>query len=136
MELRVIGCGLGWNSDRWIEVVRIGDVEEIDDNSSSIGCNNKQQPGRGEEARNRCCTVQAQPDWQPQLDEQPAITPNCTNAVNIYNCRFRRSGKNATDVRKIGKTQFLLKGTRAYDAVVVNATGFTTPYAEYLIVAV
>ncbi|GKB19352.1 reverse transcriptase domain-containing protein [Tanacetum coccineum] len=35
------------------------------------------QLGSGEEIRNRCCTVQAQPDWQPQLDEQRAITSNC-----------------------------------------------------------
>ncbi|GJV89336.1 RNA-directed DNA polymerase, eukaryota [Tanacetum coccineum] len=27
-------------------------------------------------AGNRCCTIQAQHDWQPQPDEQPAITPN------------------------------------------------------------
>ncbi|GKC99751.1 hypothetical protein Tco_1170026, partial [Tanacetum coccineum] len=50
-------------------------------NSSSIACNNKQQPGSGKEARNRCSTVHAQPTWQPQLDEQPAITPNRTNAI-------------------------------------------------------
>nr|GFA05672.1 hypothetical protein [Tanacetum cinerariifolium] len=68
-------------------------------NISSLACNDKQQLSSGEEIRyNSCCKVQAQPDWQPQPDEQPAITPNRTNAVNTYNCRFGKSGKNATDV--------------------------------------
>ncbi|GJS26968.1 hypothetical protein Tco_0487588 [Tanacetum coccineum] len=33
--------------------------QSVCDNSSSIACNNKQQPGSGKEARNRCSTVQA-----------------------------------------------------------------------------
>nr|GEU85875.1 hypothetical protein [Tanacetum cinerariifolium] len=76
-------------------------------NNSSLACNDKQQPSSGEEiryskeeqlhilgydqlrnnkgaisskklgARNCCCTLLAQPDWQPQQDEQSVIMPNC-----------------------------------------------------------
>ncbi|GJT91931.1 transport protein Sec24-like protein [Tanacetum coccineum] len=45
-------------------------------NNDSIACNDKQQPSSGKEIRNRCCIVQAHPNWQLQLEEQPATTPN------------------------------------------------------------
>ncbi|GKA27437.1 hypothetical protein Tco_0713605 [Tanacetum coccineum] len=71
-------------------------------NSSSIACNNKQQTGSNKEARNGCSTVQAQPDWQPQSEEQPEITPNQEDQwCEHRNAIFTVDYANGDDIRTL-----------------------------------
>nr|GEW88828.1 transformation/transcription domain-associated protein isoform X2 [Tanacetum cinerariifolium]GEX20961.1 transformation/transcription domain-associated protein isoform X2 [Tanacetum cinerariifolium] len=49
--------------------------------------------GSGKEARNLCSTVQAQPDWQLQPDEQPKITPNQEVAKMLHASYIRGRSK-------------------------------------------